>query len=296
MLQVAQRRAAFPTSQLQRPFRDLFHRPQSPDAFVAAGQHALVRPDELRAALFQRLDIFLRRGVPPHFPVHRRRDQDLRRGIQRQRFSPQLNCCGDISALHLIRSERCRRRVLALIHPPDLLVDRQCVSIVFGIAIKLGQVHECLRIGIALSEALDFLHRQGMTHRDIKPQNIIFINGQPKLADLGLITDIRSSDQVRTLVGTPGYMPPPPERPGTAQADIYALGVMLYVISTGGSPAAFPAIATTLVSGDSPEEFFPLNDIILKACQPMPADRYASAAEMRLALQTVLRIHKTQSH
>ncbi len=146
-------------------------------------------------------------------------------------------------------------------------------------------VQECVRIGLALSDALDFLHRQGLTHRDIKPQNIIFVNGQPKLADLGLITEIRPADQERTLVGTPGYMPPPPERPGTPQADIFALGMVLYVLSTGRNAAYFPEIATTLVEGKDPADFFPLNAVILKACQPDPAQRYASAAEMHLALQ-----------
>ncbi len=146
-------------------------------------------------------------------------------------------------------------------------------------------VRECVRIGLALSDALDFIHRQGLTHRDIKPQNIIFVNGQPKLADLGLITEIRPLDQERTLVGTPGYMPPPPERPGTPQADIYALGMVLYVLSTGRSAAYFPEIATTLVEREEPTDFLPLNTVILKACQPDPAQRYASAAEMHRALQ-----------
>jgi CHASE2 domain-containing sensor protein len=146
-------------------------------------------------------------------------------------------------------------------------------------------VRECARIGLALSDALDFIHRQGLTHRDIKPQNIIFLNGQPKLADLGLITEIRPPDEERTLVGTPGYMPPPPERPGTPQADIYALGMVLYVLSTGRSTAYFPEIATTLAGQTDPADFFLLNTVILKACQPDPTKRYASAAEMRCALQ-----------
>jgi serine/threonine protein kinase len=80
-------------------------------------------------------------------------------------------------------------------------------------------------------------------------------------------------------------MQPPPERPGTPQADIYALGMVLYVLSTGRSAAYFPEIATTLVEGGDPADFFPLNTVILKACQPDPAQRYASAAEMRLALE-----------
>ncbi len=144
---------------------------------------------------------------------------------------------------------------------------------------------ECLRIGLELTDALDFLHRQGLTHRDIKPQNIIFVNGRPKLADLGLIAEIRPPDQKRTLVGTPGYMPPPPELPGTPQADIYALGVVLYVLSTGRNPAFFPEISTTIAESIEAEEFFVVNTIILKACQPDPAQRYASALEMHRALQ-----------
>ena len=146
-------------------------------------------------------------------------------------------------------------------------------------------VRECLQIGLELTDALDFLHRQGLTHRDIKPQNIIFVNGRPKLADLGLIAEIRPPDQERTSVGTPGYMPPPPERPGTPQADIYALGMVLYVLSTGRSAAFFPEIATTLVENKDPVEFFPLNAIVLKACQTDLAQRYASAIEMHRALQ-----------
>ena len=162
--------------------------------------------------------------------------------------------------------------------PRDLVSERTRTH---GRRLPVG---ECVGIGIALADALDFLHRQGLTHRDIKPQNIIFVDGQPKLADMGLIAEIRPPDQERTYIGTPGYMPPPPERPGSPQADIYALGMVLYVLSTGHKAAYFPEIATTLVENRNPAEFFPLNNVILKACQPDCAQRYASAAEMRCAL------------
>jgi serine/threonine protein kinase len=145
-------------------------------------------------------------------------------------------------------------------------------------------VRDCVRIGLALTDALEFLHSQGLTHRDIKPQNIIFVDGHPKLADVGLTAEIRPLDRERTSVGTPGYMPPPPEPPGTPQADVYALGMVLYVLSTGNSPAYFPEISTTLVDPRRLSDFFPLNTVILKACHPDIRQRYGSAAEMHRAL------------
>ena len=167
----------------------------------------------------------------------------------------------------------------ALYQPRDLVSERALLPR------KRLPVAECVRLGILLCDALEFLHRQGLTHRDIKPQNIVFVNGQPKLADLGLITDIRPLGHEGTIVGTPGFMPPAPERPGTVAADIYALGMVLYVVCTGRVAAFFPEVATTLVSAEhSSSEFLELNTVILKACQPTPGDRYASAGEMRAAL------------
>ena len=161
---------------------------------------------------------------------------------------------------------------------PSLYRPRDLASVRAGAPGRRLPVQMCRRIGITLCEALDFLHRQQLTHRDIKPQNIIFVNGQPKLADVGLVADIRPDSAVRTLVGTPGYMPPAPEIPGTPEADIYGLGMVLYVISTGRDPNYFHEMSTTLPPSGL------LNTVILKACQPDREKRYASAAEMRAAL------------
>src|SRR5207248_3533405 len=107
-----------------------------------------------------------------------------------------------------------------------------------------------------------------------------------RLADMGLIAEIRPPEQKRTYVGTPGYMPPLPELPGTPQADVYALGKMLYVLSTGRNPACFPEIATTLAyRADVVENFFPLNLVINKACHHDLIQRYATTAEMHHPLQ-----------
>jgi serine/threonine protein kinase len=144
---------------------------------------------------------------------------------------------------------------------------------------------DCVRIGLELSNVLEFLHQQGLTHRDIKPQNVIFVKGRPKLADLGLVAEIRPADEVKTFVGTPGYLPPPPEFPGTPQADVYALGMLLYVITTGRNPAAFPELSATLLDSNVSDDFLALNSIILKACEPDLTYRYKSAGEMHQALR-----------
>ena len=164
---------------------------------------------------------------------------------------------------------------------PALYKPRDLASVRAQAKDKCLPVRECVRIVITLAEALDFLHKRDLTHRDIKPQNIIFVNGRPKLADVGLVADIHKAS---TFVGTPDYMPPPPEPPGTPQADIYGLGMVLYVISTGSDPAFFPELSTSLVQRTGQAEFIRLNPIILKACNPDRAKRYTTAAEMRAAL------------
>jgi CHASE2 domain-containing sensor protein len=141
-------------------------------------------------------------------------------------------------------------------------------------------ISECVRIGLALADALDFLHRQGLTHRDIKPSNIIFVRGAPKLADVGLVVEALPPGEERTIVGTPGYMPPTPEAPGTPQADIYGLGMVLYVILTGRDPEYFGEMSTTLLAGAEPGEFTRLKSIILRACDPVSGRRYQSAKEL----------------
>ena len=148
-------------------------------------------------------------------------------------------------------------------------------------------LRECLRIAIILAEALEYLHSQSLAHGDIKPQNIVFLNGNPKLADIGLVNDVPQPGQIPTVRGTPGYMAP--EAVGTPQADIYALGMVLYVMFMGNNPEAFPSIATTLSEDASHPEFMRMNSIILRACQPDKSRRYGSAREMIDALRELQR-------
>ena len=136
-------------------------------------------------------------------------------------------------------------------------------------------VQECVRLGLLITEALEALHRHGLTHRDIKPSNIIFVQGVPKLADIGLVA--MSGQQ--SFVGTEGYVPP--EGPGTPQADIYSAGKVLYEISMGKDRLDFPEVGSDLETRPDKLQLLELNTVLLKACAPQPTKRYRSAEAMR---------------
>jgi serine/threonine protein kinase len=149
---------------------------------------------------------------------------------------------------------------------------------------------ECLQIGLALTLALDHLHRNQLIHRDIKPSNIIYVNGAPKFADIGLVTDIRSAGRDVSFLGTEGYLAP--EGPGTASADVYALGKVLYEAAMGKDRRLFPEVPTAVLEEPSEGLLRRLNEVIFKACEMAASERYETAAEMHadlLALQNLMK-------
>jgi serine/threonine protein kinase len=146
-------------------------------------------------------------------------------------------------------------------------------------------IGECVEIGLCLVSALKDLHRNGLVHRDIKPSNIIFVNGAPKLADIGLVTGI---NEATTPLGTRGYAPP--EDPGSSMADIYSLGKVLYQLSTGEKPEQFPELPSEMNAAGDSTQSIQLNEIILKACETNPRNRYQSAEGMLMALARCKRV------
>jgi serine/threonine protein kinase len=148
---------------------------------------------------------------------------------------------------------------------------------------------ECVTIGLKLAAALEHLHANGLVHRDIKPSNIIFVNDEPKLADIGLVTAI---DEAHSLVGTVGYIPP--EGPGTPQADLYSLGKVLYEIALGKDRQDFPQLPPDLPSHPDYAALLELNEVILKACETDPRWRYPSAEAMLAELELLQRGQSVQ--
>ncbi|CAN5461330.1 hypothetical protein BH23VER1_BH23VER1_34420 [soil metagenome] len=145
---------------------------------------------------------------------------------------------------------------------------------------KLG-LEQCIESTAAICDALEHLHSHGLSHRDIKPSNVIFVNGKAKLADIGLVA---ASGQ-RTFVGTEGFVPP--EGPGTPQADVFSLGMVLYEISTGKDRMNFPELPTALGLPKHREKWIAINEVVCRACAPSPKKRFKSAAEMGAAMRAI---------
>ncbi|MBC2607483.1 protein kinase family protein [Pelagicoccus albus] len=143
-------------------------------------------------------------------------------------------------------------------------------------------INDCLRIGIQLATALKSLHRYGLVHRDIKPSNIVYVNGIPKLADIGLVAQ---SSQELSIVGTEGYLAP--EGPGSPQADLFALGKVLYEIATGLDRKRFPMLPDKLSSHPEQSLLLEFNEVLLKTCDPRMEKRYADAADLLDALHLI---------
>jgi eukaryotic-like serine/threonine-protein kinase len=155
---------------------------------------------------------------------------------------------------------------------------------------KQFPIDECIEVGLRLSEALNHLHEKGLAHRDVKPSNVIFVGGKAKLADIGLV----AARGQRTFVGTEGFVPP--EGPGSAQADVYSLGKVLYEIATGKDRLDFPELPDELPEGADRKKWLALNRIICDVCEPHLSKRsIKTAAELSDALRRIQRGKRRRS-
>ena len=152
---------------------------------------------------------------------------------------------------------------------------------------------EASEIMIQLLDAIDCIHKRGVIHRDIKPQNIFYLaNGTVKLADFGIAQSLDEDDSKLGVFGSVYYLAPEVcvGEQASIQSDIYSCGVTYFQLLTGRLPfedGSTKDIAMAHVKRSFPHlsQFKPgivdvFDKIIHKACAKNPANRYKSAQEM----------------
>lgn len=161
-----------------------------------------------------------------------------------------------------------------------------------------------VRMVYTLARAVGAAHQLGITHRDLKPGNILIVNGVPKIADFGLAKQMEHSLQTAsgTILGTPQYMAPEQaagdnRRVGPA-SDVYALGVILFESLSGRVPLQGDTLLDTLdrvrfmpppplreLRGDIPAE---LESVVQRCLRKSPEERYPNANMLAEELLRIL--------
>lgn len=168
-------------------------------------------------------------------------------------------------------------------------------------------VEDALRITCEMAAALDHAHGHRILHRDIKPENILLSDGHAILADFGIARALDGGKEERmtrtgTALGTPAYMSPEQatgEARLDARSDLYALACVTYEMLTGEPPFTGPSAQSILakrLAGPVPRirtvrPTVPrgLETALLRALQPVPADRFATVGELAEALAVCTR-------
>lgn len=161
---------------------------------------------------------------------------------------------------------------------------------------------EALRITCEAASALDFAHRHNVLHRDIKPENILLQDGHAVLADFGIARAIINASEGQltasgTTLGTPAYMSPEQsagEQSLDGRSDLYSLASVLYEMLAGEAPFTGPTAQSIIAKRLSsppprirtvrPSVPVAVEDAMLRALDPIPADRYQTVERFRAAL------------
>lgn len=163
-------------------------------------------------------------------------------------------------------------------------------------------VERAVALAVAICDALDNLHKHGVVHRDLKPENIMVQEGDRiKIIDFGIAMkeDARrlTHASLTPALGTPDYISPEQVKGqrGDQRSDIYALGAMLYEMLTGQPPFtganALVVLNERVLSDPKParalnREVSPqIEEILFRALERDPRNRYATAAEMAWELE-----------
>lgn len=161
---------------------------------------------------------------------------------------------------------------------------------------------QVVSIAIQICEALEEAHKHNTVHRDIKPHNILITpEDRIKVADFGIARGVTTTTitYTSTIIGSVHYLSPEQAsgKPAEERSDIYSLGIVLYEMLTGKVPFSgenpvsvalkhiqedvpFPAEINTEVSAE-------LEEILMRAVEKNPADRYTSAKELKEDLKAL---------
>ncbi|MGH8491648.1 MAG: serine/threonine-protein kinase [Moraxellaceae bacterium] len=163
-------------------------------------------------------------------------------------------------------------------------------------------VQEALRITRQIADALAYAHEQGIVHRDIKPDNVLFRERDDSvvLTDFGIAKSLHNEEnqltQAGSTVGTPKYMSPEQARGQKVdgRSDLYSLGCVLYEMLTGSTPfMAEEAVTLAIKHCQDPIPLLPTNlarfqTLINSLLAKNPADRPQSGQELMLELDRLL--------
>ena len=165
-------------------------------------------------------------------------------------------------------------------------------------------VRDALRIAAEAGAGLDFAHRNGFVHRDVKPENILFADGHAVLGDFGVARaccgpslGVAGVTEVGVVVGTPDYMSPEQASGDDVESpsDVYSLACVVYEMLTGEPPLKAAGPRATMarhiaevprsVRAGRPDAPPAVEHALARALAKDPADRFASVAEFLAALE-----------